>query len=574
MGKAGKNRKRQRLANGVAYLGKKVIADTADCEDDVDDSLTDVDDSGNPYAVTDNDCATAIDLLDNLAANIPLFKSSTFKPLRVALHPFVKEQKDKHFERRKLAQVHHSSESLVESIDFLQKVLSYFASNLELFRSKLYKQFRSALHPLIQELNGTGTKHTSQPTNLPAVAVVSSQLQVDSNETSVTQHKAGFSGRISTHFQLEEWTLALEVLEEMRLAKQAPKLGALQRWVREADLAPFELRFPLIDAILRVVVLLDKTLPVHPETEVFIPVKDRNPNPTYFPPFEIPNANPPSNTARKTSRVPITKEDYRIIHTVPAIDRPSKTDLNMYTLTKGRFILKDISNTAQESSSIRANVPGVPGAFVMTNVLSHDECDQWLEFANAIGYAPDTVVGINHVLWLAEDDLIHSLFKRCKRHLPSHIDGCELTGINARLRFFRYEPGAAYRVHIDGAWPGSGFVNNYATNGDEYTPVDDAFGDRYSRLTFLVYLNDGFEGGHTTYFTPNLNNIGELEARSIKPLKGSIACFPHGDAIGSLAHEGSSVITGAKYVIRTEVLYMLPKTGRHGSNVATSTSTQ
>lgn len=36
-------------------------------------------------------------------------------------------------------------------------------------------------------------------------------------------------------------------------------------------------------------------------------------------------------------------------------------------------------------------------------------------------------------------------------------------------------------------------------------------------------------------------------------------CFPHGDAIGSLAHEGTSVSHGVKYVIRTDVLYMLPE---------------
>jgi hypothetical protein len=33
--------------------------------------------------------------------------------------------------------------------------------------------------------------------------------------------------------------------------------------------------------------------------------------------------------------------------------------------------------------------------------------------------------------------------------------------------------------------------------------IFDAFGDRWSRLTFLVYLNDDFEGGCTTYYTPS-----------------------------------------------------------------------
>lgn len=60
-----------------------------------------------------------------------------------------------------------------------------------------------------------------------------------------------------------------------------------------------------------------------------------------------------------------------------------------------------------------------------------------------------------------------------------------------------HRPGAVYRPHVDGAWPGSGVD----PETKEY--VFDAYGDRWSRLTFLVYLNDGFEGGCTTYYTPS-----------------------------------------------------------------------
>jgi hypothetical protein len=35
-----------------------------------------------------------------------------------------------------------------------------------------------------------------------------------------------------------------------------------------------------------------------------------------------------------------------------------------------------------------------------------------------------------------------------------------------------------------------------------------AAGDRWSRLTFLVYLNDDFEGGATTYYTANEEQVG------------------------------------------------------------------
>ena len=40
-------------------------------------------------------------------------------------------------------------------------------------------------------------------------------------------------------------------------------------------------------------------------------------------------------------------------------------------------------------------------------------------------------------------------------------------------------------------------------------------------------------------------------------------CFPHGEGAGSRVHEGSAVTQGAKYIVRTDVLYKLPpKQGR------------
>lgn len=71
-----------------------------------------------------------------------------------------------------------------------------------------------------------------------------------------------------------------------------------------------------------------------------------------------------------------------------------------------------------------------------------------------------------------------------------------MVGINARWRLYKYDDGVVYRPHIDGAWPGSGLDDD-----DRY--VYDVYGDRWSKLTFLVYLNDDFEGGCTTFFLPS-----------------------------------------------------------------------
>ena len=88
------------------------------------------------------------------------------------------------------------------------------------------------------------------------------------------------------------------------------------------------------------------------------------------------------------------------------------------------------------------------------------------------------------------------------------------------------------------------------------TYSDDAFNNTlHSRLTFLVYLNDGFEGGETVFYVPHPSINNCIFAQPVQPQMGSVLCFPHGSAVDSLVHEGSAVVKGVKYVIRTDVLY-------------------
>jgi hypothetical protein len=62
-----------------------------------------------------------------------------------------------------------------------------------------------------------------------------------------------------------------------------------------------------------------------------------------------------------------------------------------------------------------------------------------------------------------------------------------------------------------------------------------------SELTFMVYLNDNFQGGDTTF-----------RGLRIRPRQGMALVFLH-----SLYHEGSEVTQGVKYVLRSDVMYRL-----------------
>ena len=67
-----------------------------------------------------------------------------------------------------------------------------------------------------------------------------------------------------------------------------------------------------------------------------------------------------------------------------------------------------------------------------------------------------------------------------------------------------------------------------------------------SHITALIYLSDGFIGGETTlYDIYNYDNNIKL-----KPETGMVLLFDH-----LIWHEGSELIKGKKYIIRTDVMY-------------------
>jgi hypothetical protein len=49
--------------------------------------------------------------------------------------------------------------------------------------------------------------------------------------------------------------------------------------------------------------------------------------------------------------------------------------------------------------------------------------------------------------------------------------------------------------------------------------------------------------------------LGNLDATGVRPRIGTGLLFRHGEGVDSLVHEGSNVIQGTKYIIRTDVLY-------------------
>ena len=248
---------------------------------------------------------------------------------------------------------------------------------------------------------------------------------------------------------------------------------------------------------------------------------------------------------------------------------------DIFALKPGHVVVDDEEEEETERASER--VPGVRGAFVVKNVLSDIERQRLMELVRHKlprgGWEETQQEGVclgaklrrNSVaVVLADEPLLGTLLERMRGALPTHSDeamgGGSLAGINARWRVYRYRAnsGEIFKPHIDSPWPGSGL-------DDAGRLTYDAFGDRISRMTMLLYLNDDYDGGFTSFF-PGCSSAREVDTDSerlgVKVPAGSALCFWHGDHEDSPVHEGSPVLSedGAKYVVRTDILYHLSPT--------------
>jgi predicted 2-oxoglutarate/Fe(II)-dependent dioxygenase YbiX len=104
-------------------------------------------------------------------------------------------------------------------------------------------------------------------------------------------------------------------------------------------------------------------------------------------------------------------------------------------------------------------------------------------------------------------------------------------GFNERLRFLRYDPGTYFAPHMDGSY-------------ERDDPSHPKYGEK-SLVTAQIYLNQGFEGGATRMMGRNLS-----DGYDVVPRTGSVLVFQH-----DIFHEGSVLIAGRKYTIRTDVMY-------------------
>ncbi len=164
--------------------------------------------------------------------------------------------------------------------------------------------------------------------------------------------------------------------------------------------------------------------------------------------------------------------------------------------------------------------------------ILHDQRDAvWLPATinGATGRIVDAKVRSSSTAVVRDGELAERLYQRLLPRLPGamvdQLGGkprrVKPVGLYQPLRVYRYEPGQQFAPHHDQSY-------------------QDGSGQR-SLLTFMVYLNEDFQGGTTTFLD---------QKQTIEPRTGRALLFQH-----MLLHCGERVTSGSKYVLRSDVIF-------------------
>lgn len=211
----------------------------------------------------------------------------------------------------------------------------------------------------------------------------------------------------------------------------------------------------------------------------------------------------------------------------------------------------------------KEDVEGVPEAFIIHNALTPRECEKYIEITEGLGFTDAPIsTGLNsaqmmkdvrdnlRVMWQATPEMMNPIWERIKTLIPATVtlgSGKEWHivnehPLNERFRFYRYDEKQIFQPHFDGCFPRK-------------------IGEEQSHFTLIIYLNDGFDGGETTFFPGNINSMWNAQRKThqekrVNPKVGSALLFRH-SGVNSPLHEGSPHRSPGmrKYVLRTDVMY-------------------
>ena len=213
---------------------------------------------------------------------------------------------------------------------------------------------------------------------------------------------------------------------------------------------------------------------------------------------------------------------------------------------------KLVQNKFSSSSDVIALVPNA--VFYANNFFTEAECKAWIRQAECnIGFeyvshpatrfiAHRECGRIQSTNW----EIARKLFERMehfqmmdKIHPYIGIDGYHgkdylPMACNGNIRLYKYEKGMSFGKHVDGS--------------DRIPEIKNG----NTEITVLIYLSSCTSGA-TRFYLPHSKKKKDKDGVPFLPRAGSILFHVHGDRC--LEHEADPVLSGIKYVLRTDIVY-------------------
>mmetsp|Transcript_24008 Transcript_24008/g.37001 ORF Transcript_24008/g.37001 Transcript_24008/m.37001 type:complete len:236 (-) Transcript_24008:103-810(-) len=211
-----------------------------------------------------------------------------------------------------------------------------------------------------------------------------------------------------------------------------------------------------------------------------------------------------------------------------------------YSSNFPRLVKNSRANTFVSVEELHEGAP----VYVSHNFFDDSESLQFIQRGEQIGFEYVCHPSSKYIaqrecgrISKGDDVLAREIFERAEPLLEfirgkwgDLMPGKRSIGCNPNIRLYKYEKGMSFGRHID--------------SSDDVPAMKGR-----TQVTVLIYLSTCV-GGSTRFYPPQ----GKRKTGfAFEPLAGTILLHTHGDRC--LEHEADPVVSGVKYVLRTDIVY-------------------